>query len=272
MGNLFFPQLSSGAIAQYPVKKTNVVRSVTNLLPDGSMILQADTPASKLVWEMNYSELEPADAIALQSHFQACRGPYYAFTFIDPTDNMFASSVDLTASVWSKDPQIQITAGASDPIAGTNAFVLTNEGSAVQKLSQQLTVPATYQYCFSLYAMSAQPSTVTVMCRGANATANSELAVSTIWNRIVSSGRLNDPGTELNVGVMLQPGQQITLYGLQLEAQIQPSRYRPTVTNGGVYANAHFVSATLSMTSNAPSLFSTRFAIQTNTQVTDGNN
>jgi len=272
MGNLFFPQLGSGAIAQYPVKKTRVVRSVTNLLPDGSMIVQADTPASKLVWEMNYSELAPADAIALQSHFQACCGPYHAFTFIDPTDNMFGSSVDLTATAWSKDPQIQITAGAADPIEGTNAFIVTNEGSAVQKFSQQLTVPANYQYCFSLYARSAQPSIVTAMWQGANAIANNELAVSTIWNRIVSSGRLNDAGTELSVGVMLQPGQQITVYGLQLEAQIQPSRYRPTVTNGGVYPNAHFVAATLSMTSDAPSLFSTRFAIQANTQVTDGNN
>lgn len=265
MGNLFFPQLGSGAAAQYPIKKTNVVRTITNLLPDGSMIVLPDTPASKLMWEMTYSELSPADATALQSHFQACCGPYHAFTFIDPTDNMLASSVDLTNSAWSKDPQIHITAGVPDPLGETNAFVFTNEGGAAQQFSQQLTVPANYQYCFSLYATSAQPSTVTVVWHGANATANSELPVSTIWNRIVSSGRLNDAGTELTVGVMLQPGQQITLYGLQLEPQVEPSRYRATITNGGVYANAHFISATLPMISDAPNLFSTRFAIQTNT-------
>ena len=242
------------------------------MLPDGSMIVHADTPASKLVWEMNYSELELADALALQSHFQACCGPYHAFTFIDPTDNMFASSVDLTASAWSKDPQIHITAGAPDPVGGASAFVLTNEGSATQRVWQQLAVPANYQYCLSLYAMSAQSSNLTAIWQGANAITNNELAVSTAWNRFVSSVRLNDAGSELTVGVMLQPGQQIMLYGLQLEAQIQPSRYRPTVTNGGVYPNAHFVSATFAMTSDAPSLFSTGFAIQANTQVTHGNN
>lgn len=265
MGNLFFPQLSSGAIAQYPIKKTNVVRTITNLLPDGSMILLADTPASKLMWEMTYTELAPADAMALQAHFQACYGPYHAFTFIDPTDNMLTSSVDLTNSVWSKDPQIQITTGASDPDGGTDAFVLTNEGSAIQKFCQQLTVPANYQYCFSLYATSAQPSTVAVAWQGSSAAANDELPVSTAWNRIVSSAQLNDAGTQLSVGVTLAPGQQVTLFGLQLEAQSQPSRYRATVASGGVYANAHFVSATFSMASDAPNLFSTRFAIETNT-------
>jgi hypothetical protein len=265
MANLFFPQLSSGALAQYPVKKTNVVRSITNLLADGSMILQSDTPASKLVWEMSFAELSVADAIALQAHFQACCGPYHAFTFIDPTDNMIASSTDLTNSTWSKDPQIRISAGAPDPTGATNAFVLTNQGSATQQLAQDFAVPANYQYCFSLYAVSAQPAPLTVIRRGLTASNADEVPVGTTWNRLVVSGRLNDAGTELSVGLTLAPGQQVTVFGLQLEPQIQPSRYRPTVATGGVYPNCHFLSTTLSMTSDAPNLFSTEFAIQTNT-------
>jgi hypothetical protein len=265
MANLFFPQLSSGAVAQYPIKKTTVTRSITNLLADGSMILQADAAASKLIWEMSFAELSPADATALQAHFQSCCGPYRAFTFIDPSDNMLTSSVDLTNSVWSKDPQIHIATGAADPTGGTNAFILTNNGSAAQRCSQQLLIPANYQYCFSLYASSAAPSTLNIVRQGSAALASDEAPVGTTWNRVVSSGRLNDAGTQFTVGVILAPGQQITLFGLQLEAQIQPSRYRPTLANGGVYPNCHFVSATLSMTSDAPNLFSTGFAVQTNT-------
>ena len=240
-------------------------RSITNLLPDGSMILQADPGASKLIWEMSFSELATADAQALQAHFEACYGPYYAFTFIDPTDNMLASSTDLTNTVWTKDPRIQIVAGAADPTGGFRAFAITNAGSALQKISQQLTVPAGYQYCFSLYAVSAVPAALTVVRQGTTATASGDiLQVRTGWTRFVSSGQLNDSGTQFSVVITLTPGQQITLFGLQLEAQIQPSRYRPTVGNGGVYPQCHWTSDTFPLVSDAPNLFSTSFAIETN--------
>jgi hypothetical protein len=262
MPNLFFPQLSTGAIAQYPIKKMLLTRNITNLLADGSMILQADPDASKVIWQMAFTELPPPDANALQSHFQSCFGPYHAFTFIDPTDNMLANSVDLSNSSWTKSPQIQITGGAADPNGGTNAVVVTNLGSGSQQVSQQLTVPANYQYCFSLFALSTQPATLTLFRQGLTTTANDSVSVGTGWSRFASSGRLNDPGTQVTVGISLEPGQQVTLFGLQLEAQIQPSRYRATVGSGGVYPNCHWASSTLQITSDAPNLFSTTFAIQ----------
>lgn len=264
MGNLFFPQLSTGALAQYPIKKTAVTRAITNLLADGTMILQADSPASKLIWEMAFTELSPADASALQTHFQACVGPYHAFTFIDPTDNLLASSTDLTNTSWARSPLMTISSGTPDPNGGTGAFVLTNTGDASQQLTQQLTIPANYHYCFSLYALSAEPFTLELVRQGSVANAIDSFAVGPNWNRIISTGQLNDPGTQFAVGVNLAPGQQITVFGLQLEGQIQPSRYRPTIGSGGVYSNAHWTSDTLMMISQAPNLFSTSFAIQTN--------
>jgi hypothetical protein len=264
MASLFFPQLSSGAIAQYPIKKMHVTRNLANLLPDGSMIVQADPTASKLIWEMSFAELSSADANALQAHFESCRGPYHAFTFLDPTDNMFANSADLTNTVWARDPQILITPGAADPNGGTSAFVLTNAGNTAQRFAQQFTVPANYQYCFSLYAMSTKPTAVTLVRQGPAASAADEFPLNATWNRIVSSGRINDPGTQFAAGISLGPGQQVSVFGLQLEAQIQPSRYRPTVGNGGVYTNCHFTSATLPVSSDAPNLFSTVVTTQTN--------
>jgi hypothetical protein len=177
---------------------------------------------------------------------------------------MLVNSSDPTNAVWTKDPQIEITAGAADPTGGNNAVLVTNAGNATRTLSQQLKVPANYQYCFSLYVVSVQPTTLTLFRQGTNTAANEDIAVSNSWRRVVSSGRLNDAGAQFNVGVNLAPGQQVTLFGLQLEAQIQPSRYRPTLASGGVYANCHFMSPTLPITSHAPNLFSTAFAIQTN--------
>ncbi len=251
-------------MAQYPIKKTAVTRTITNLMADGSIIVQADTPAAKMIWEMAFTDLSPADATALQAHFQACIGPYHAFTFIDPTDNMLADSTDLTSISWVRSALLNVSDGASDPNGGSGAFLLTNTSSAPQQISQQLAVPANYQYCFSLYALSAVPMTLDLVRQGALASATNTLSVGPAWTRIISTGRLNDPGTQFTVAINLSPGQQVTVFGLQLEPQLQPSRYRPTVGRSGVYANAHWASDTLSMVSQAPNLFSTSFAIQAN--------
>src|ERR1700758_555919 len=114
MGN-FFPQLSSGALAQYPIRKTRTSRTVTNALPDGSMVVYADSAASKLVWQMRFEHLSATDANALVSHYTTCCGPYHGFTFIDPTDNMLADSSNLLSPNWKRDPQLQVLAGATDP-------------------------------------------------------------------------------------------------------------------------------------------------------------
>ncbi len=119
MANLYFPQLTSGALAQYPIKKTRLVRTIKNVLPDGSMVLLADPGGARLLWQMAYTSLSTVDVGALQAHFEACVGPYHAFTFIDPTDNMLVSSFDLTATGWQTSSLIQLSAGMADPDGGT---------------------------------------------------------------------------------------------------------------------------------------------------------
>ena len=264
MGSLFFPQLSSGAIAQYPIRKTRVTRSIINSLADGTIVASPDPSASKLIWELSFTQLSTTDVTALQAHFLACCGPYHAFTFIDPTDNMLVSSADLTTASWQKDPQLQVTSNAADAIGGNNAFVLTNNSAAVQSLSQQLTVPAGYQYCFSFWVQSTSSSVVAVSRQGASAGAADQLPSGNKWSRVISSGRLNDTGDQLTVGLNLSPGQQVIVFGLQLEAQIQPSPYHATFSTGGVYPGARWVSDSLPISLDAPGLFSTEFSIKTN--------
>lgn len=264
MDNLFFPQLSSGAISQYPIHKTQVTRTVMNRLPDGTVIVSPDPSASKLIWELSFTHLSTDDVSALQAHFQACCGAYRAFTFIDPTDNMLASSADLTSASWRKNSQIEVTPGAADPTGGNNAFVLTNKSASVQSLWQQLNVPANYQYCFSFWVRTAGTSVVAMSRQGGTAGAFDQLPSAETWSRVLSSGRLSDSGDQFTVGVNLSPGQQITAFGLQLEPQIQPSSYHATFGSGGVYPFSRWMSDTLPISSDAPGLFSTAFSITTN--------
>src|SRR4051794_20474681 len=136
MADLFYPQLTSGALAQYPLRKTRIARTIKNILPDGNMIVLPDSGARRTIWQLQYSNLSFADIQALQSHFKACKGPLSAFTFIDPTGNMLVSSTDLTTAVWQKSSLLQIQTGTTDPFGGTTAQTITNYGQNTQELNQ----------------------------------------------------------------------------------------------------------------------------------------
>lgn len=262
MGNLFFPQLSSGALAQYPIRKTRIGRTIKNILPDGTMILYPDLSALLMGWQLSYTNLSANDSTALQDHFSACAGPVHAFTFIDPTENMFISSSDPGDAPWQVSDLITLAPGGTDPEGGTSAFTMTNTGQAPQEIAQAFTVPSGYQYCFSLYASSVEPGTMAIVRRGSSSQDTTEASIGPCWNRIVSSGRLNDSGTGFTAAICLAPGQQVKVFGLQLEPQISPSAYRSTTQLGGVYANAHWAAERLTVAAEAPDLFSTSFNIE----------
>ena len=97
MANYYFPQLSSGTVAQYPFRKARVVRTITNALPSGEFIVGPDADGSRMVWQLGYSALSAQEANALSTFFNACQGRLRAFTFIDPAENMLTSSSDLSA-------------------------------------------------------------------------------------------------------------------------------------------------------------------------------
>jgi hypothetical protein len=263
MAELFFPQLASGALAQYPIKKTRLFRSIKNVLADGTMILLSDRGAERVLWQLVYQDLSPTDVEALQNHYHACCGPFHAFTFIDPTGNMFSSSSDLTSTAWTRPQSIGVQDGEIDPLGGTSAFVMTNNAAADDSFIQILQVPANYTYSLSIYLRSAGPSTVRLFRSGTSAQSITSVSVGRQWTRAVSSGSLSDPGTNFSAGVILSPGQQISIFGLQLEPQPSPSPYRSTAQTGAVYSGAHWTANELSIVATGPSLFSTTFGIDT---------
>ena len=262
MANLFFPQLTTGAYAQYPLEKTRAARTIKNLLADGSMIVYPDPGSSRLYWQLAFAELSGVEANALEAHFEACAGPVRAFTFIDPTGNMLVWSSDLNAAVWSKSGLVACVGGAADPAGTSSAFTVTNNATVSQDITQTLAVPANYHYCFSLYVKSAAPSSITLVRRGGPTEAATIYDIGPGWTRLVSAGELGDAATTFRVAVRLSAGQPVTLYAPQLEPQLAPSRYRATSANGGVYPKSHWAVDNLIITATAPNLFSAAFSIE----------
>lgn len=263
MADLFFPQLSSGAIAQYPIQKTKMSRTVRNVMQDGSVISYADPDGARLIWQLGYTALPLRDIGLLIAHFNACQGRLHAFTFIDPTDNMVTNSSNLLSLPWQCSNLIQVAGNRADPTGGSSAFTVTNNGQTNQTFSQTLAVPSGYQYCFSVYVLSAEPAPIELIRIGSTSQDITTAMTDSQWTRVISSGTLSDQGTTLTVAVSLAPGQQIAIYGPQLEPQILPSRYRPTGVWGGVYQNAHWGVDELPLSADEPDLFSTAFTIET---------
>jgi hypothetical protein len=241
MDNLFFPQLSSGALVQYPVKRTRNVHTPGTESEDGTRVMYFDPFSARLQWLLSYNALKESEMLQLQSLFDACRGRFRSFTFLDPIGNLLSGS-------WQHGPRIQ-----------RSGWIYTNVGNTLEEVSQTLAIPTSYVYTFSLFSASSDAdSTVTLVRRGQTTEHANVLQI--VEGRLVSSGALSEVATGFTVAVQLNPGQSIDLVRAQLEPQPSPGDFRaPT---GGVYTNAHWAVDQLIFSAEAPDSFSTSFSIE----------
>src|SRR5271157_3218657 len=160
---LAYPQLATGALSQFPVQKRRSLRTVVNTSLDGRAIKLADPGAETTEWQLAYAGLTDDEVAALQQFFTASEGTLNSFTFLDPTANLFAWSDHLDNAAWAAGPFLSVAGGIADPTGGMNAWRLTDSGAGAQNISQTLSAPAGYLYCFSLFARSHAGTPLTVL-------------------------------------------------------------------------------------------------------------
>jgi hypothetical protein len=241
---LVYPQLTTGALAQFPAQKRRGMRTIVNMLGDGSSIKLADPPGELTEWQLQYAGLSDQEALALEQFFESVEGSLNVFTFLDPTSNLFAWSDQLDHAGWTKGPLLAVTGNVADPAGGTSAWHVSNSGSGAQSLSQTLEAPGGYVYCLSLYVKTAAAGLAATLLRGS---ARADRTVGTEWNRITFSGSGDGQADTIDFGIELPPGGALDLYGMQVEPQAGASAYRPS-TSGGVYTNAWFRDDFLALT------------------------
>ena len=249
---LAFPQLLSGAVAQFPIKKHCTQRTIVNTLTDGHMVKLADTGATLSQWQLMYQNLGDAEIDILQQFFATCEGQLNAFTFLDPLSNLLAWSETLNQGVWEASTLLQMTAGIADPTGGTAATRLTNPTGADLTLQQTINAPGWFSYCFSLYVRSQGSTGAALFLQGGTASINRSYALGTDWNRIAISGKLTTTTGTLSAGIVIPAGQSVDVFGLQLEPQPAASTYKRSLSASGVYANAHFRDDAFAYTTSAP--------------------
>ncbi len=236
---LVFPQLPTGALSHFPLRKRIGYRTVVNRAPGGTCIKAPDPAGETTEWSLSYSGLSDGEAATLEQFFTVAEGRLNGFTFLDPAGNLLAASDQLDAKAWEKDPLLGLTAGADDPRGGKLAWHLKNSGAGPQSLAQTLTAPAGYVYCVSAYVLAAQASSVTLFA------GNQQLArtAGAQWGRVTFTASPDTP----RFGIEVPAGAEIVVYGLQVEAQPAASEYQST-TGGGVYEGARLKDDSLQIT------------------------
>jgi hypothetical protein len=249
---LYFPQLSSGAVGQYPIGKTSTQRSVVSTLPDGSTVKYADSGASLVEWQLQFQSLADSEIAVLQQFFAACEGQLNAFTFADPAGNLLAWSEDLTQPAWQGSTLLQIVGGISDPDGGTSATQVTNPTATDLTILQTVNTPGWYWYCFSVYVKSQTGVSVTLQRQAGGVSSATGYPTGPEWQRIDLSGQTETAAVSVTAGITIPAGASVDVFGFQLEPQPVASQYKSSYAAGDVHTDAHFSNDTLAITTSAP--------------------
>jgi hypothetical protein len=249
---LYYPQLTTGAISQFPVTRNTNMRTVGNQLASGFTIRMADTGAQKAQWRLRYASLTDGERSSIETLFEAAEGQLTTFTFLDPTDNLLMWSEDWTKAVWTADPLLQVEGGVQDPFGGSDAMQLTNTAQAVQQIVQNTSGPSSFLYCYSVYVRSNVPATIQLVVAAAGQTSLTAFVSGASWTRTITSGRLSVQQDGVSFGVQVPEGVQVDVFGAQVEAQPEAGLYKKTIDRGGVYSNTRFASDLLSFIASAP--------------------
>jgi hypothetical protein len=249
---LYYPQLATGAVSQFPVTRSANLRTVSNQLASGFTIRMTDTGAQKVQWRLRYSSLTDSERSSIESLFEACEGQLNTFTFLDPTDNLLMWSEDWTDAVWTADPLLQLTGGVQDPFGGSDAIQLTNTTQTTQQIVQTISGPSSFLYCYSLYVKSNVPATIQLVVAATGQTSLTAVVTGASWTRATRSGSLTVQQNSVGFGVKVPAGVQVDVFGAQVEPQPEAGLYKKTIDLGGVYSSTRFSSDLLAFTATAP--------------------
>lgn len=244
---LVFPQLSSGAVAQMPLKRRTEYRTLLNQSLDGNEIRVADASFVARVWQLPLQSLSDQEWQAIQNLFAETEGQLQTFLFLEPGANLLKWSGDFTQAAWVA-AGITIAGGITDPTGGAAASELTGAGT----LSQSLNIPAAYRYAASIWARTSQAGASLHLSDSASQQASVAFVGDGQWRRYTLSTAWSGSSQTVVFTVVTSGAAALDIYGAQLEAQVQASAYKRTLQQSGVHPAARFGSDTLGDRATSP--------------------
>jgi hypothetical protein len=236
---LYYPQMSTGAIAQFPIESSVQRRTIVSETLGGARLKNSDPDVNVISWTLRYTGLTDVERTAVEQLFNAAEGRLHNFLFLDPSSNLLRWSKDLSRPVWRADPLLQLEEcdGLVPPEKGTRAI---NGAQISQFIEQTVEAPGWYHYCLSVYAKSPTPTLVGLAIQTADGVARTQTKVHQQWKRCICSGQVQGTATEIACRIELRPGASVELFAPQCDAQPNPSPYMLTANRGGIYPKTRF--------------------------------
>jgi hypothetical protein len=251
----YFPQLVSGAGAQFPALRRIYTRTVRNSAPDGTGSKLADPGWSGVEWALELKALTTEEWDAIEKLFHHVEGRLGTFTFLDPTDNLIRWSEDLDSTAWWKDSLLHLTPGIPDPLGLTRATKITNSSLSTLAIRQTLPIPGWFRYCFSLFVRGGAAD-ASVFLRTAGVTHKQQFRAGPTWFRVEHAVNARDQNEGVDFGLEVGAGQSLEVFGFQVESQAGASGYKRTTSRSGIYPAASFLDDVLTVRTDDPGLYS----------------
>ncbi|MBV6430868.1 MAG: hypothetical protein IANPNBLG_00988 [Bryobacteraceae bacterium] len=232
---LFFPQLISGVVAQYPLGRSRRFRTVLNDDGQHPSTRSQDAGAERTWWDLNFQGLTDAERQAVEDLALAAKGMLGTFTFLDPYDNLLRFSEDYLASVWQSDAGLTITPGVPDPYGTQRAAVLSNPTNLSRRFYQLLPVPCYFHYTFSVYMHSTMPTAPSILMGPPSDPQSRECNTHAEWKRQEVHNAPSTSEEPLLTAIELAANTEIVIFGPQLETTLVPTDYKATSDQSGVH-------------------------------------
>lgn len=255
-----FPELSSGAAAQFPWRRKIGYRAIRNSFAAGEEIDYGDVLFETRSWELPFTDLEDAEWQAIRELFEATGGRRLPFTFVEPGANLLAWSESLDEDVWVKSAGVTVNDGQPDPTGGSAATNLSAGGSWT--VSQTIAAPASRAFAASAWLKCNATGGTLEFSDGAGQTKQLQIAGDNAWRRYELAWRQSSAAEQIILEISGSGGATIGAYGLQVEPQLGRSSYKRTREQSGVFANAYFDQDSLEQSLTAPNQNSGTVRIQ----------
>jgi hypothetical protein len=239
---MYFPVLNSKAQAQYPAAKFLESCHAEARSPGGHLWRSAAETALVRRWVLRFEGLTDAEARALVSLYEWCRGGWRTFSFADPMSNLLRWSEDIRQEAWVRNPWLTIT--ATEGVAGQPAeFLIVNAGASPGRIWQEVDVAPGADLCFS--------------CEAKGGALKLRLGEREAWimageSWAQTSVTAESSGGPQRVELELEAGMSVRVRRIQAEIQRVPSQYQGTFERGGIYPNTRFAEGGLRIISVAP--------------------
>lgn len=242
-----FPQLTSGAVAQFPFRKEFVYRTLVNSGSHANEIVSSDADFQMRVWELPLEQLTSGEWQGIEDLFHTTEGRLGTFLFLEPGQNLLSWSEKLSNPIWQKDSGVFANDGQPDPIGGTGGVQVTSSGGGAV-ISQVLPIPASYRYAASVWARTGGSGAALRVTDMGGGTVEVGFRADNTWRRYSVGYGVSSAAASVAFELLTPSGGALDVFGPQLEAQIAPSTYKRTEHQAGVFPGARFDSDVLSDT------------------------